>query len=793
MRSFWALMWVTAMGTAGCRSGDDKPVDTGPVGDTQEDTQTETGTDTDTGEDTDTSIIDTGVPIDGDGDGFVASLDCDDANDAVYPGADELCDGVDNDCDGVLDEPDATDAPTWYADADGDGFGTEVTETACSQPHGYSAIGGDCDDANPSFHPGASESDCSDPHDYNCDGSVGYADADADGFAACVDCDDNNGSVNEATAETCDGVDNDCDGTVDEEASDATTWYADADGDGHGGTQFTTAACAAPAGYVASADDCDDLDASSYPGGTEVCDSADNNCDTQVDEGVLLTWYADADQDGYGDAASSTQACNPPPGHSSNGDDCDDASAHNHPGAWEVCDGADNDCDASIDEDDAVNASTWYADTDSDGYGNAANTTTACSQPSGHTASAGDCDDTQATVSPSAVERCDSVDNDCDGVTDEDDALDATTWFADTDADTYGDANNSAISCDQPTGYVSDATDCNDGASAASPAGTEVCGDGLDNDCNGDVDDADATDASTWYADTDADTYGDANNSTLACTQPTGYVSDATDCNDNDAAVVPDANGDCYLGSCLDLLNAGRSTGDGLYTIDPSGSSAYEVYCDMTTDGGGWTMVANISDDGSDVWSQFMPAQDAGLWDDSTTLGTAVSFTTDYKSQAYMDVPSTDLLIQEAQANVLYAGSCWSSQSFQAFISGLSWNGDGSDSNWSDSSGAHLCSFEHFSYSDSVLRAGSHSGSEKVVAFKWGERDGVQNGNKDRTMITTYKANGYSVNHHIDLPTGLGGFTAYNSAEHYEDSNECQADGPNQCTNGSQDYQLLVR
>ena len=781
-------MALFVVGTTGCRSEDDKPLDTGVVDDTQVDSQVETGTDTDT----DTSV-DTGVPIDADGDGFVASLDCDDTRADVNPGATEICDGVDNDCDGVLDEADAADAPTWHQDTDGDGFGTETTETACSQPHGYSAYGGDCDDNDPAWHPGANESDCSDPNDYNCDGSVGYADADGDGFAACVDCDDDNGGVNESTPETCDGLDNDCDGSVDEDASDATTWYADADGDGHGGSQFTVDACSAPAGYVASSDDCDDLDASSHPGATETCDSADNDCDSAVDEGVLLTWYADADGDGYGDATSVSEACNLPPGHSSNGDDCDDANANNHPGAWEVCDGADNDCDSVTDEDDAINASTWYADSDGDGYGDAASAATACSQPSGHTSGAGDCDDTTAAVSPSAIERCDAVDNDCDGTADEDDALDASTWYADSDGDTYGDANNTTTACAQPTGYVADATDCNDGSSSASPTGTEICGDGLDNDCNGDADGADATDASTWYADSDGDTYGDANNAATACTQPTGYVADDTDCNDGDAAVVPDANGDCYLESCLALLSAGRSVGDGLYTIDPSGSNDYEVYCDMTTDGGGWTLVANLSDSGSDLWSQFMPAQDAGLWDHSTTLGASVSFTTDYKSQAYMDVPGTDLLVQEAQTNVLFANNCWTSQSFQAFISALTWNGNGSDSNWSDSTGAHLCNFEHFSYNDSVLRAGSHSGSERVVAFKWGERDGVQDNNKDRTMITTFLANGYSVDHHIDLPTGLGGFTSYGSSENYEDVNECQGDGPDQCSNSDQDYQLLVR
>jgi hypothetical protein len=250
------------------------------------------------------------------------------------------------------------------------------------------------------------------------------------------------------------------------------------------------------------------------------------------------------------------------------------------------------------------------------------------------------------------------------------------------------------------------------------------------------------------------------------------------------------AESTCPSTSCLDILNDGYDMGDGTYWIDPDGSGAFEVHCDMSTDGGGWTMVSNISDTGSDVWSQFMPAQDTGLWDSTATLG-SLDFFSDYKSEAYLTLDSSDILIKENQSNVLYANSCWSLQSFHSFISNLNWNSDGSDSNWSDSTGAYLCSFEHFGYNDSVLRAGMHSGSERIVAFKWGERDGVQDGNKDRTMITTYRANNSL--HHVDLPTGLGGFTSYGSSEHYEDANECQGDGPDQCSNSSQNYQILVR
>ena len=147
----------------------------------------------------------------------------------------------------------------------------------------------------------------------------------------------------------------------------------------------------------------------------------------------------------------------------------------------------------------------------------------------------------------------------------------------------------------------------------------------------------------------------------------------------------------------------------------------------MTTDSGGWTLIANISDDGDDVWSEFMPASDAGLWDSTDTLGT-YSITADYKS-AYMDVAGTDILIKEEGTNV-FMQSCFTEQSFQSFISGLSWAGTGSDSDWSDATGAHLCDFVHFDYEDTVLRASSHSGSDRF----W-----VSNGEKQMALRTEIK------------------------------------------------------
>jgi len=492
------------------------------------------------------------------GTGFTDNADdCNDLNDDIHPDALETCDGIDNNCDGRSDEPDATDASTWYVDSDGDGWGTsDATEIGCDAPAGFVLHDGDCDDANPSYHPGASEADCTDPNDYNCDGSVGYVDADGDGFSACEDCDDNEATTHENGTEVCDGADNDCDGDVDDDAVDATTWYGDSDGDGHGGTQFQVEACDAPVNYVATADDCDDLDASSYPGASEVCDLADNDCDTIVDEGVEFTFYADADADGYGDASQPIEACVQPARHSSNGDDCDDSSASTSPASYEVCDGVDNDCDLAVDEADAINTSTWYLDTDSDGYGDSLQATSACDMPSGYANNGSDCDDDSASIHPAATEICDSLDNDCDGDADESDAADASTWYPDADGDSYGDATSPQVSCSQPIGTLADGQDCDDSNGNIHPGATEVC-DGVDNDCSGDADGTDATDATTWYLDADGDGAGTSDTTVLACTQPTGYAATDGDCDDNDTSAVLCVDGtacsdhsDCVSGLC---------------------------------------------------------------------------------------------------------------------------------------------------------------------------------------------------------------------------------------------------
>jgi len=566
--------------------------------------------------------------------------DCDDGNAATHPGADEYCDGVDSDCDGTLDEHDAVDASSWYADTDGDGFGDPLSpQHACTAPSGHVADSSDCDDGSADIHPGADE--YCDGVDTDCDGAADedealdasdwYADSDGDGYgdastssSACsvpsgsvgdsTDCDDGDTAVNPGATEACNGHDDDCDALVDDDDPGivgTATWYADRDGDGYGDPLSTAHACTAPSGHVADDTDCDDTSGAINPAASEICNSVDDDCDGLVDghdSGVTggSSWYVDADGDGFGDAASSTSACVQPSGYVAGSSDCDDGDANVFPGADEYCNGSDDDCDGSVDEADAVDMPLWFIDYDGDGYGSMALMREQCSQPAGYADNADDCDDASASISPSANEYCNSVDDDCDGTTDEPDAVDARAWYQDRDGDGYGDATVTQPSCSAPGGYVSSGTDCDDADTSVSPAASEYC-DGVDNDCDGVVDEDEALDTADWYLDSDMDGYGDASSASASCEAPSGYIWDATDCDDDDALIFPGAEDVCHDGvdqDCDGTDNDCRHSGSS--GIDELG---FRIVGEAAGDGAGRTVTFPGDVDGDGFTDVFIGAR----------------------------------------------------------------------------------------------------------------------------------------------------------------------------------------
>ena len=386
---------------------------------------------------------DDGGPIDADGDGYVASVDCDDDDPAIHPDAVEVCDGgVDNNCDGQADGRTAADAESWYIDLDGDGYGDSLyPRLDCEAPAGHVGNSGDCDDTD--------------------------------------------AEINPAGEERCNDLDDDCDGSIDEDAGSGPEWYRDADSDGYGDESDVVVQCVEPSGYTDEAGDCDDGDPTINPSAAESWyDGVDADC----------AGDSDFDQDGDGYDASSF-----------GGEDCDDTDTAIRPGVTEHCDGVDEDCNGLVDDDPIV-APTWFADGDGDGQGVATDRLRACAAPDGYVDNATDCNDGDPDIYLGAPEAWyDGVDGDCNGGSDYDqdaDGYDADTyggddcddtdatrypriWYADSDGDGYGDAFNTLSVCDAPSGYVVDFSDCDDSTSLAHPGLTEVCGDGLDNDCDG--------------------------------------------------------------------------------------------------------------------------------------------------------------------------------------------------------------------------------------------------------------------------------------------------------------------
>ena len=513
------------------------------------------------------------------------NTDCDDGSSSIHPGADEVCNGVDDDCDDQIDE----DAKiTFYRDYDEDGYGDPAdTAEACSAPDGYVADDQDCDDILGSVHPGAEEV-CNGIDD-NCDDQIDegvktqyFRDYDTDGHGdpntstqACSppagyvldnsDCNDYSKPVHPGAAETCNGIDDNCDDQIDEGVKN--TYYRDYDTDGYGNPNNPMEACSTPRGYVSDDTDCNDYSININPGKQESCNGIDDNCNDQIDEGVKNTYYLDHDTDSYGDPYISTEACTVPAGYVSNNTDCNDDAFSINPGVGESCNGIDDNCNDQIDE--GVK-NTYYRDYDIDGFGNPEISADACSAPAGYVADDSDCNDSNFDIHPGAAEFCNGLDDNCNDQIDEGVK---TTYFRDYDIDGYGDPNTSTQACAPPSGYLLDNTDCNDYSHPVHPGADEVCN-GVDDNCNDEIDEYVKN---TYYRDYDNDGYGNPENSTEACSAPSGYVSDSTDCNDYNGDINPDGTEICNLADddCDDLIDEDEN-GDPLSEPCYTGASGTE-------------------------------------------------------------------------------------------------------------------------------------------------------------------------------------------------------------------------
>ena len=429
------------------------------------------------------------------------------------------------------------------------------------------------------------------------------ADLDQDGLFADEDCDDQDPSIYPGAEEICDGIDNDCDGQIDEDG--LSTFYVDSDGDGFGDASDPGIEdCALGEGYSLDNSDCDDSSAAALPGGVEVCDGLDNDCDGRIDQDAsdALSWYEDADGDGFGADDTLTLACEPPdttwtadPG------DCLDSDPQVNPNEDEICDGIDNDCDGSVDLD-ALDGDPYYADRDGDGFGDPASLLVACEQPSDHVTDSQDCNDGEAQAFPGAAENESDV-----------------ACMQDVDGDGYGDSS-------PPTG-VAPGADCDDTEPSTYGGAPESPADGVDSDCDGEE---------VCYRDDDADGFGGAltaGSTDLTCSG-SGFATTNDDCDDRSALTFPGAAPNDSTTACMaDLdgddwgdsgattpISAGTDCNDDDAAIYPGASETTADGIDQDCSGGDTCYVDSDGDDfgsTSTVVSSDLDCSDSGEADNA--------------------------------------------------------------------------------------------------------------------------------------------------------------------------------
>lgn len=235
--------------------------------------------------------------------------------------------------------------------------------------------------------------------------------------------------------------------------------------------------------------DCNDGNAAINPTASEICNTQDDNCNGSIDEGLtFITYYVDLDHDNYGKISDpGNSLCqNPGIGFSTNHTDCNDGNALINPGAIESCNGIDDNCNGSSDE--GLNFINYYPDIDNDSYGNVLSAgISLCNNPGiGYSVNNEDCNDANSLINPAVLEICNGVDDNCNDTID--DGFVLTAFYQDNDNDNYGNSLIVLNACAAPTGYVADSTDCNDNSAAINPGAPEILPNGIDDDCDGYID-----------------------------------------------------------------------------------------------------------------------------------------------------------------------------------------------------------------------------------------------------------------------------------------------------------------